>query len=218
MTSSPLTTSTRVRRGKVLGLSSRLMHLGGLATIVSGGMLVMVPLLHRAFGLFLSARAGNMVLAVGLYVLLVLGPFLVPLGMGGFHVLQMGNYGRVGRVGFWTVVMASVVLALGLAGHLWWENSALRWLVSPVSTLGLLVGFFLYGAATLQARVLPHWCGMAFMAALPTAIALLWIRPLFGLGAGSSTTSILFGLVWMALGYVLWTRSRESGERPTRVR
>jgi hypothetical protein len=178
----------------------------------------MIPLLHRTFGLVLSAPAGDLVFVVGLYVLLVVALFLVPIGMVGFHFLQRGNYGRIGSVGFWTVVMASIVLGLGLGGYQWWKNSTLLWLVSPVGTLGLLVGFIFYGAATIQARVLPHWCGMAFMAALPAAIALLWIRPLFGLGAGSSTTSILFGLVWMALGYVLWTRSRESGERPTRVR
>jgi hypothetical protein len=97
-----------------------------------------------------------------------------------------------------------------LAGYLRWEDHTLLWLVSPVGTLGLVVGFILYGVATLQARILPPWCGIAFMAALPAAIALVWIRPLFGLGAGASTTSILFGLAWLGLGYNLWTRRRES--------
>ena len=155
---------------------------------------------------------------VEIYVLSVGALLLVPIGMVGFHILQMGCYGRIGRVGFWTVVIASIVLGLGVAGRLWWENSAPLWLVSPVSTLGLLVGFILYGAATLQARVLPHWCGMTFMAALPAAIALVWIRPVLGLGEGTSTTSILFGVAWLALGYVLWTRRRESGERSSRVK
>jgi hypothetical protein len=159
------------------------------------------------------------VLNVESYLLPVVALFLVPLGMVGFHVLQMGNHGSIGRVGFWTVVIASILLGLGVALYLRWEHSTLLWVVSTVSTSGLLVGFILYGAATLQARVLPYWCGMAFMAALPAAIALVWIRPLFGLGAGTSTTSILFGLVWRALGYLLWSRSKEeSREHPSRVR
>ena len=177
----------------------------------------MIPLLHHIFGLVLSARAGYMAFVVGLYVLVVVALFLVPIGMVGFHVLQRGSYGRIGRVGSWTVVVASMVLGLGVAGYLWREDSTLPWLVSAVGTLGLLVGFVLYGGATLQARLLPRWCAMAFMVALPAAIALVWIRPVFGLGEGTSTTSILFGLAWLALGYALWSQRRESVEGTARV-
>ena len=186
--------------------------------MVSGVMLVMAPLLHRTFGLVLPVGAGYMVFVVGLYVLLVVALFLVPIGMVGFHVLQGGNYGRMGHLGFWTVVVASIVLGLGVGGYLWREDSVPLVFVCAVGTLGLLVGFVLYGAATLQARVLPLWCAVAFIAALPAAIALVWIRPLFGLGEGASTTSILFGLAWLALGYALWSRRRESGELTSRVR
>jgi hypothetical protein len=198
--------------------TSRLIGLGALATMVGGGMLVLVALLHRAFRLVLSVRAGDMVLDVGLHVLLVVPLFLVPIGMVGFHTLQMANYGRIGRVGFWTVVVGSIAMGLGLAGYLWWDDPKLLWVASPAGTLGLVVGLIFYGAATLRARVLPHWCGLAFIAALPTAIALVWIRPFLGLGSGTSTTSVLFGLVWLALGCVLWTRRRELGGRPTRVK
>jgi hypothetical protein len=110
----------------------------------------------------------------------------------------------------WTSVMSSMMMASSLAGYLRWEDSRLLWLVSPVGGLGLVVGFILYGVATLQARILPPWCGIAFMVALPAAIALLWMRPWLGLGEGTSTTSILFGLAWLGLGYNLWTRRRRS--------
>lgn len=179
-------------------------------TIVSGGMLVVVPLLYRAFLLAGSEPAAQAILDLGLYILFVVALFFVPLGMAGFQALQVRDYGFVGHTGFLTVVIASIGLASGLAGYLWWEDTALLWLASPAGTSGLVVGFFLYGAATLHARVLPRWCGITLMGALPTAIALMWIRPHFGLGEGSSTTSVLSGLAWLALGYTLWTRTAQS--------
>lgn len=45
----------------------------------------------------------------------------------------------------------------------------LDWLVA-VGVLGLLVGLVLYGAATLQARVLPRWCGILFIIFMPVGI------------------------------------------------
>jgi hypothetical protein len=187
---------------------SRLVPVGALMAIVGGGLLVAIPLRYRGFLLANAQLAAEAMFNVGLYFLVVVALFLVPMGMVGFHALQMRNYGLVGHTGFWTVVIASVMVASGVAGYLWWEDSTLLWLVSPVGALGLVVGFVLYGAATLYARVLPLWCGMTFMIALPAAIALVWIRPFFGLGEGTSTTSILFGLAWIGLGYVLWTRRR----------
>ncbi len=141
---------------------------------------------------------------------LVEGTFAVGLvftviGMVGLHTLQKGNYGRIGRAGFWTVVVASLGQVLGtvalLAG-----SAALAWLVFPVGVLAVLVGFTLYGAATLQARVLPRWCGVGLIVGLPVAIAL-------GLYGGN----VLFGLLWLALGYVLWSRRGEAAEQPSRV-
>jgi hypothetical protein len=132
------------------------------------------------------------------------GLLLTAAGMVGLHALQKNNYGRIGRAGFYTVVVASLGQVLGtvvlLAG-----STALEWLVFPVGVLAVLVGFVLYGAATLQARVLPRWGGIGLIVGLPVAIAL-------GLYGGS----VLFGLFWLALGYILLQRG-ESAEQPSRV-
>ena len=179
-------------------------------TIVSGGLAVAIPLLHRGFLLANSELAAMAMLVVGVYVFIVVSLLLVPIGMLGFHALQKRNYGLIGHTGFWTSVVSSMMVPTGLTGYLRWEDSRLLWLVTPVGGLGLVVGFILYGVATLQARILPPWCGIAFMVALPAAIALFWIRPWLGLGQGTSTTSILSGLAWLGLGYNLWTRRRRS--------
>jgi hypothetical protein len=50
-------------------------------------------------------------------------------------------------------------------------NTALEFL-DFLGLLGVMVGFVLYGAATLQARVLPRWCGVGFIAGLPIWVAI----------------------------------------------
>ncbi len=103
----------------------------------------------------------------------------------------------------WTVVVATLAQVVGLTVFLL-GSSALEWLVFPVGTSAVLIGFVLYGAATLQARVLPRWVGIAIM-----------VAPfLFLLG---DYAGILFGLVWLALGYVLWSRRGAATEQPSRV-
>ena len=110
------------------------------------------------------------------------GVLLTAVGMVGLHALQRENYGRIGRAGFYTVVIASVAQFLGTVVRLL-GSTALEFLVFPLGVLGVLVGFVLYGAATLQARVLPRWCGVGLIVGLPIAIAL-------GLYGGN----VLFGL------------------------
>ena len=213
-----------VREGEthIQGKSSlRLVRIGALTTIVSGGLFVAIPLLYRGFELANSELAAEAIFDVGLYILVVAALFLVPMGMvgscpakvelrthraltehsQGIQVCGRGSYRRSWWHRAWQVTCGGRTIRF--CG---WCPQWVPW----GYTLGLVVGFILYRVATLQARILPPWCGIAFMAALPAAIALVWIRPLFGLGAGASTTSILFGLAWLGLGYNLWTRRRES--------
>jgi hypothetical protein len=126
-------------------------------------------------------------------------------GIVGFHTLQKDHYGRIVRAGFYTVIVAALAEVLGsivlLSG-----STVLEWLVFPIGSFGVLVGLVLYGTATLQARVLPLWCGVGLIVGLPIRLALLPIEP-WGL--------VLFGLLWLALGFVLW--SRGATEQPARV-
>jgi len=184
-----------------------LIRLGGLAAMVGGVLFVAAPLFGRY-----SPQA--YVFLPAMEVLLVVALLLVPVGMVGFHALQSQNYGRIGRAGFWTAVVASLAVVLGSASYLWWGSvfgSSLLWLAMPVGPLGLLVGFVLYGVATLQAKVLPRWCGVAFIVALPVALAssIPW---------SFASMFIVFGLMWLALSYALWSQRVASTERPSRVR
>ena len=145
----------------------------------------------------------------------------------------------MGRAGFWSVVVGSLMVVsgdavfftLGKAGDFLQASPPLVWVV--LGLLGLvegfvsLVGYPLYGVATLQARALPRWCGVAFIAALPAGLALsvLWTLLAFVasyepfLAFSGVSTFMVLGLAWLALGYALWARREAPAVRqPRRVR
>jgi hypothetical protein len=65
-----------------------------------------------------------------------------------------------------------------LAGLLGGGEALAEWLMT-VGVLGTLVGEVLYGAATLQARVLPRWCGILFIILCPVRSFLFSFGGLF---------------------------------------
>lgn len=90
-------------------------------------------------------------------------------------------------------------------------NPAFQWLSSPVGALGMLVGFMLYGIATLRARVLPRWYGLTLAVSMPVSLGLGYLLAAYW-------SSLLFGLFFLVLGYVLWLRRGTATEQPSRVR
>ena len=144
-------------------------------------------------------------LAIVAYVLLIVG-------LVGFHALQQRSYGRIGRAGLYTTIAAFVLWEILLLAGLLGGGAGLVWLV-PIGVLGTLVGEVLYGAATLQARVLPRWCGILFILLMPVTIFL-------GSVLTGVYSTIWAGLVWLALGYALWSHSGAAAQqqRPSRVR
>ena len=173
--------------------SSDIIRWGGLAAMLAGVAFILDIL-------FVFAVPA----AVWTNALYIIAALLMVVGLLGLHALQKDNYGRVGRGGFWTVVVASLAQVLGLIVFLS-GSSTLEWLVFPVGFVAVPVGLILYGAATLQARVLPRWCGLGLIIVPPASVV-------FGDYGG-----ILFGLLWVALGYVLWSQREATTERPSRV-
>ena len=94
-------------------------------------------------------------------------------------------------------------------------NETLLWLSFPVGAVLLLAGFLLLGISTLWAGVLPRWCGVALIGALPLTAVVGGV-----LGAERDADYpgvVVMGLVWLAVGYALWARSGATSERPSRV-
>ena len=193
--------------------SSDLIRWGGLAAILSGVVFIVLGLLGLVLpepspGSFLDTVFGPL-FSVGFLVALL----LLLVGLAGFHALQKGNYGRIGRVGFYTVLVGVSAQLLAEVG-LMFGSTALLPFDFVVLFLVVTVGLVLYGAATLQARVLPRWCGVGFIVGLPVWVAVSVVSVEYGGILGG----MLFGLLWLALGYVLWSRRDAATEQPARVR
>lgn len=154
--------------------------LGGLVWVVSGLLIVFGSRIMGPHPLY--------------FLLFVVALLLTSAGLIGLHALQEGSYGLIGQVGLYTVLLAFALQALGTV-MLLSGSSALVWLMSPVGLLVKLVGFVLYGVATLQAKVLPRWYGVALITLVPFSVALL----VYG--------NIWTGLVLLVLGYALWLRT-----------
>jgi hypothetical protein len=130
-------------------------------------------------------------------------------GLIGLHALQAPSYGRIGRAGYVAaligvaLMLVTTVISIAAAGR----PIGLAEAIFGIALLVTLVGFVLYGAATLQAKVLPRWGGVALIVALPVSLFL-----------GEYGGNALFGLMWLGLGYVLWSQRGATSERPSRVR
>src|SRR3712207_5725473 len=149
--------------------------------------------------LFRSSRASDYLIEV----LLVLSFSLTLAGFAALHLRQAGRYGGPrGWTGFRAAVLgqlamlASAVISLAVGGL------ALGFLYN-VGVLVLLVGLALLSVATYRAAILPHWT-----AYLIAALAVI----VFG-----EIGVVLVGLVWSALGYVLWSRSGATTGQPPRA-
>src|ERR687889_727671 len=134
--------------------SLNLIRGGGLAAMLGGVVWIIYTLLGLAGG---DLQESN-----PLDILIIIAWLLQVVGVVGFHTLQKRNYGRIGRGSFYTFIVGAPTQALGLllvlAG-----SKTLGELLIGVGGLGIMVGLILYGAATLQAKVLPRWCGIAII-------------------------------------------------------
>jgi hypothetical protein len=188
--------------------SSGIVRWGAIAAMIGGVLWVVWGLLGRAipyaaggpsYGGLLRLSAGLVLLAA----LLTLG------GLLGLDALQGGSYWNIGRAGFYIAAVGLLAQALA-ALVLLMGSEALQWLLAPVGSLAVVVGLALYGTATLRARVLARWCGWALIV-VPQIASFLNSKVFYGRVA-------LFGVLWVALGYVLWSQSGRPSEQPSRVR
>lgn len=173
-------------------MSSNWTRVGGLAAVLGGATFLAVEPLYLTSG---ESDLVTFITNVAIALILV--------GLMGLHILQKGNYGVIGRIGFYVFVAGALIEMLGsvlviLAGD------ALEW-VMIVGFMTVIVGAIFYGAATFRARVLPRWCGVGFV-----------VAPMLPL-VFDTYGALLQGLFWVALGYVLLSRRSEPAGQPSRA-
>ena len=121
-------------------------------------------------------------------------------GMAGLHALQQERITNTGWLGLFTVIVAFLGQAFGTVAYLvvYPLFPVFRLFLAPaVGILGVLGGFVLYSEATMRANVLPFWCGVVLTMGTGLSIAL-----------GPNIGNVLFGLFWLAFGYLLLQRAQ----------
>jgi len=138
---------------------------------------------------------------------LFLAPFLLTApAFVGLHLFQRDHLGRLGRVAFWISSVAMVAILIGQMGQVF-DIDAIVWLGFPAGLLAWVVGFALYGIATIRAGALPRWAGGAIALSQPLAILLgVAFSPISPLADyGDYSGALGHGLVWLAIGWALLT-------------
>jgi hypothetical protein len=130
----------------------------------------------------------------------------------GLHARQTPNYGRLGTAGS---IVAFVGTALAFLSTVLWllthNGNGIVGLLFMGGLLAWLVGFPILGVATLRAGVLPRWCGLLLVAWLVYLPLVLFLLTFHG------EARVLFGLMWLALGYALWSQRSTAVQRSSRV-
>ena len=182
-----------------------LIQLGGLAAMVGGivwtALFLLGDLLVRILSLGSIEKAiqkGGLEFPV--FNLWLLGAMAAIVAL---HVLQRGHYGSQGA-------LASLAAFVGLAMipviWLYLAGPSIPMLLTLamgiVCLLAATVGIVVLGIVTIQAEVLPRWCGVALIAGSPP-FAVLWP---------------LVGVPWIVVGFAIFTAGVRQSEQPSRVR
>ena len=195
--------------------SSTLIRWAGLAAMASGVCSVIGDLLSLAVDLE-SAESALTIPYVLVFLLYLLGTVLLLLGLVGLYASQSEAAGVLGLVGFLGAFVGTALLS----GAIWFELFITPSLATEapelaeaelglagfiLSFLLVVIGWLVFGVATLRARVYPRW----------PAILLI-------VGVGLSFTPIpLSGIVLSVavawLGFILFTGRGASVEQPPRV-
>lgn len=183
--------------------SSDLIRWGGIGAIVTGvmyavrGGMIQLELIHVE-GAVVPAYV---VVSVVAAVVAQLGKLVA---IAGLYTLLRGRYAwQYGTLGSLTAFVGTLFSLMHPGADPLEGND-----FSVFSILALMlsfVGFLLLGYATMEARVLPRWCGVPFFLGVPFAP---FLTPAF---EGIGGPEIILGVVWALVGYGLFS----SGDAPT---
>ncbi len=147
--------------------------------------------------------------------LLFVVPLLLLAGFVGLYVHCRGRLGEQENLALAGFILGSV----GLAGASVWSG---LWALGVVSDVlkglwgGLLfvaIGLMMLGGYILQAGLLGRWKAVPLIVGVIGILAVA-MPPWNSVGVAAWG---LFGLAWVALGYVLWSGEGETVQRPARA-
>ena len=186
---------------------------GGLAALLAGVLLVVSELFRLYVDLVDPGLYGSVFGFDGILGLLL--SVLVQLGLVGLYARQAGAVGTLGLVGF-VLAFVGVHLSMGASfvdafvrPAVWpWEDPEYfeRTVASfAIFAPGFVLGWVLFGMATLRAGVYPRAAAMLLIAG-----ALILLLPL-------SLSGVIFAVAVAWMGYVLFAARGEETPQPTRA-
>ena len=195
--------------------SSSLIRLAGLAAVLSGASSVTGDLLSLVVDLE-SAESAATAPYVFVFLLYLLGTMLLLLGLVGLYASQSKAAGALGLVGFLVAFLGTALVS----GALWFElfitpslaaeapelaEAELGLVGFILSFLLVIIGWVLFGVATLRARIYPRWAAVLLIVGAVVSFVPI---PLSGI-------VLSVAVAW--LGFVLFTGRGMSSEQPSRV-
>ena len=200
-----------------------LIRLGGLVAMVGGVASATLGLLYALQARGVSLGSIENALQKGNYENPVLTVLLIGVlvAIAALHAIQRRHYGSPGAL---ASLAAFVGVAMSVGGNLVGELVPAMAPVAMLLLAGILaasVGIVGLGIVTLEARVLPRWCGVALIAGSPPAVGLgFMFLGLLG-AAGILPGEIVWALVgvpWVLVLYALFRAGTHRALQPSRVR
>jgi hypothetical protein len=137
------------------------------------------------------------------------------------HALQRQRYGSGGALAALAAFIGLVLLPVAwiLAGPSY--PLSLTAAVLLVGLLAASVGIAGLGVVTINAGVLPRWCGIALIVGSPPGVGILFLVSIpLGMAHILPGEAVweLAGIAWIAVGYGVFRTAARRTERPVRVR
>jgi hypothetical protein len=208
--------------------SSKLFRWSGLAFLLAGILLPVSWYIRFAEGDSSNPATVMSALYIAEHTMAIIGIILMLLGLVGIYTRQVRESGVVGLLGFLALFTATTLLG----GVLFFEGYVVPAIAATTPSLHedtlfgvaallvptivlsafYLLGFLLFGVATVRAHVFPRMAGVLFIIGgilySPGPSQLPWVVYTIG-------TTVL-GIAQLWLGYTLW--SAQSGSVPTLAR
>ena len=203
--------------------SSFIIRLGALVTMIGGLAATILGLLYvlQSRGMVLDFTA--MALLKGHYETPVANMLLIGVlaAIATLHLIQRRYYGRLGVLASIAAIggIAMVVIGYLVSGL---DSDTAFTVGIPLLTVGVVVastGIVLLGIATITARVLPRWCGIALIAGSPPVVAILFmfLASLVMVGVPGEIGWALAGIPWIVVGCAAFRAATRQTQQPSRV-
>lgn len=190
--------------------------LGAIAVMFAGVTWVLFSLVRWLPPATSSFEAPSFYLQEGTTLLELAGTLV---GLIGLHTRRDVISRKLGATGL-VVASVGVTYLLVVKENLLFTGDTPGGMLSPLvvlsAQLARSLGFVLLGMALLQARALPRWCGIAFVVG-GTVITIATLSAGYLPRFVDSLFLLVFGPIWLALGYALWPRRGETVHPPTRT-